>query len=416
VSVLTRDLRTIYSGGGSAGLTSSELLEIRVARFKVAGLFAGIGGLELGLAQSGHETQLLCEIDETAGSVLRKRFPSVPLVRDIRKLKDLPAGTDLLAGGFPCQDLSQAGETRGITGSRSGLVDEVFRLLRKHDVPHVLLENVSFMLQLNKGQAMRHIADRFEELGYSWAYRVIDSRSFGVPQRRERVYLIASKQTAPQELLFQDDAGVTEDAEFRGKACGFYWTEGSRGLGWAINAIPTLKGGSTIGIPSPPAIWMPDGRIVTPHIRDAERLQGFEAGWTESIESEYRSSLRWKLVGNAVTVGAAAWIGKCLSRRPKKLTRPLRELDVEKSWPRAAFGSRAGGRFGVDVSTWPCAPRRTELSEFLLHESKLLSLKAVSGFLSRLTASSLRSPEEFRAALAAHRDRMRPALALGKSA
>ncbi len=93
-----------------------------------AGLFAGIGGLELGFHRAGHETALLCEIDPHANAVLRGRFPGSDLHEDVRKLKALPE-IDLLAAGFPCQDLSQAGKTAGIKGKNSGLVGEVFRLL-----------------------------------------------------------------------------------------------------------------------------------------------------------------------------------------------------------------------------------------------------------------------------------------------
>lgn len=385
-------------------------------KLKVAGLFAGIGGLELGLARAGHRTELLCEIDPAACAVLDARFPETELSRDVRKLRDLPQGIDLIAGGFPCQDLSQAGKTHGITGARSGLVDEIFRLAKRHDVPFLLLENVSFMLQLHQGQAMRHIADRLEEMGYAWAYRVVDSRSFGVPQRRERVYLVASKVAVPQELLFQDDAGAADERDHAGRACGFYWTEGTRGLGWAVNAIPTLKGGSTIGIPSAPAIWMPDGRIVTPDIRDAERMQGFDEDWTKPAEEEHRTTLRWKMVGNAVTVGAAAWVGSCLTRRRAKLTRRTSEFDQSKGWPRAAYGSKEG-RCAVEVSAWPLCPEAIDLATFLRHEPKPLSFKAVNGFVERLMASSLRYPPEFLKALLAHRDRMRPvAAAYGRSA
>ena len=96
---------------------------------KVAGLFAGIGGFERGLAASGHETSLLCEIWEPARAVLAARMPDVPCKSDIRTLKALPRDVELLVGGFPCQDLSQAGLTAGIGGTRSGLIGEVFRLL-----------------------------------------------------------------------------------------------------------------------------------------------------------------------------------------------------------------------------------------------------------------------------------------------
>jgi len=159
---------------------------------KTVGLFAGIGGIEVGLSQTGHQTELLCEFDPAAMAVLRARLPEAPLHDDIRTLRELPKDTELVCAGFPCQDLSQAGKTAGISGSRSGLVGELFRLLRKQQVPWVLIENVPFMLQLAKGQAMEVIVAALEDLGYRWAYRVMDSRSFGVPQRRQRVFLLAS--------------------------------------------------------------------------------------------------------------------------------------------------------------------------------------------------------------------------------
>src|ERR1700730_13131047 len=238
---------------------------------KTVGLFAGIGGIELGLMKAGHECELLCEIDAAARAVLEKPFPGLRIERDVLKLRTLPAGVELLAAGFPCQDLSQAGMTGGIDGEKSSLVNEVFRLARTHDVPNLLLENVTFMLALNRGAAIRHIVDRLEKLEYDWAYRVIDSRAFGLPQRRQRVFIFASKDVRHWEFLFHEDEGAPLETDFRGKACGFFWTEGTRGLGWAVDAIPTLKGGSTIGIPSPPAILLDTGKIVTPSIRDAGR-------------------------------------------------------------------------------------------------------------------------------------------------
>src|SRR5207253_7474617 len=96
--------------------------------YTVAGLFAGIGGIELGLHRAGHETALLCEIDPAASAVLKMRFPGVRLEPDITKLSTLPE-VDVIAAGFPCQDLSQAGRTAGISGSRSGLVGKVFELI-----------------------------------------------------------------------------------------------------------------------------------------------------------------------------------------------------------------------------------------------------------------------------------------------
>jgi len=377
-----------------------------LANLKVSALFAGIGGVELGLSRSGHETLLLCEWDPAAQSVLRHQFESIPLVGDVRELKKLPKETELLTAGFPCQDLSQAGKTVGITGGRSGLVDEVFRLLGESRTPHVLLENVPFMLQLDKGAAMRHITDRLESLGYSWAYRVVDSRAFGLPQRRQRVFLLASLEMKPEEILFQDDSGEGEPSDHRGRACGFYWTEGVRGLGWAIDAVPTLKGGSTIGIPSPPAIWFPDGMIATPDIRDAERLQGFPEDWTLPAATEGNRNARWKLVGNAVTVNAAEWIGSCLSRTPQPLKSFPLPFDAFRSWPKAAFGSPENGKFEVSVSMFPTRTKRPSLEQFLRFQPKPLSLRAVSGFTGRLTAGGLKFPQEFLDDLLKHKEKM----------
>jgi DNA (cytosine-5)-methyltransferase 1 len=114
---------------------------------RVAGLFAGIGGLELGLHEAGHETMLFAESWAPAAAVLEARFPDIPNAGDVTRVRSLPT-IDLLTAGFPCQDLSQAGRTAGIDGQKSGLVDEVFRLMDSSRPGWVLLENVSFMLRL----------------------------------------------------------------------------------------------------------------------------------------------------------------------------------------------------------------------------------------------------------------------------
>lgn len=374
---------------------------------RVTGLFAGIGGVERGLGRSGHETSLLCENDPAAMAVLRDHFPHVSLHGDVRTLRALPADTSLVVAGFPCQDLSQAGATRGIAGARSGLVGEVFRLIEAHHTPWVLLENVPFMLQLARGEAMNVITERLEELGYRWAYRIVDSRAFGLPQRRRRVYLLASLQGDPRQVLFADEANEQAEAVLNGHpvACGFYWTEGLRGLGWAVDAIPTLKGGSTIGIPSPPAIWLPDGRLVTPDIRDGERFQGFPAGWTKAAETVAKKGARWKLVGNAVSVPAAQWIGRRMRRPGNVLPFEVQPMQGHRNWPIAAW-NMGEGRFAVGASEWPVRKNRPDLERFLRHRSVLLSARATGGFLSRTRVAKLRFPDGFISAVERHLDAM----------
>jgi DNA (cytosine-5)-methyltransferase 1 len=375
---------------------------------KTCGLFAGIGGIELGLEASGHTTVSLCEIEPSAQSVLVHRFPGLIVQPDIRELKSLPA-TDLVAAGFPCQDLSQAGKKIGIAGARSGLVSEVFRLVGGKKQPRWLLfENVSYMLRLDRGEAMTYLTMELESLGYRWAYRTVDARSFGIPQRRQRVFILASRTDDPREILFADDAEVNvfpdkvgdvdEDSSY-----GFYWTEGLRGLGWTRNAVPTVKGGSRLGIPSPPAIWEPStGRIGTPDIRDAERLQGFPARYTEpAIGATRRDGPRWNLVGNAVCVPMSKWIGSRLVSPGPIVTEEHRLPDGAK-WPRAAWGE-AGARWEVSASLCPRTPKYN-LTQFLKYPMKPLSPRATAGFLSRTNRSKLRFPEGLIDALEHHLD------------
>lgn len=375
----------------------------------VVGLFAGIGGFELGLRQAGFHTSLLCDVLPASRAVLEARFPGVAYHDDITTLRSLPPSTELLCAGFPCQDLSQAGRTAGLEGERSGLIGEVFRLLKRKRVPTVVVENVPFMLQLNGGSAMRAIIEEFERLGYRWAYRVVDSFGFGLPQRRERVILVASRTLDPAGVLFADDRPLERPRTSIGHvAHGFYWTEGLGGLGWAVDAVPTLKNGSTIGIPSPPAILMPDGRVIKPGIRDVERMQGFDGDWTQPAESVGRASTRWSLVGSAVSVPVARWLGERL-RDPGPVVATATDLPfpAQGKAPRAArFDGRH--RFSVDIGRDPIGLRPRGLVEFLedTHGQQLLSLKATLGFLGRTQRAKLRFEPGFLEAVRRHAEVM----------
>jgi DNA (cytosine-5)-methyltransferase 1 len=373
---------------------------------KVAGLFSGIGGLERGLAAAGHETTLLCEIWEPARAVLAAKMPGVPCERDVCDLRALPHEVELLAGGFPCQDLSQAGLTAGIGGARSGLVGEIFRLLDRRRIPWVLLENVSFMLQLDKGLAMRMLVEAFEERGYRWAYRVVNSVSF-LPQRRERVLFVATTTAVdPASVILADEAEPQlASTDLDARAHGFYWTEGVRGLGWAPDAIPTLKNGSTVGIASPPAILLPSGHVITPEIRDAERFQGFPQNWTKAAERVGRASLRWSLVGSAVSVPVAKWIGGRLAK--PGVYDVGRDCDLPGNrWPKAARfdGHR---RYAVLINAFPQWHVRPALTAFLHHDGKPLSVRATQGFLSRTERAALRFADGFQDRLRGHLRRMK---------
>ncbi len=129
--------------------------------------------------------------------------PAAPLPGD----RGLPATSstspptgeyEVLVAGFPCTDVSHAGSKAGIFGERSGLVRHVFRIAEETRPDWVVLENVPNLLVLHRGAGIRHVTHELERLGYRWAYRTVDSRAFGVPQRRPRVIIVASRTNDPR--------------------------------------------------------------------------------------------------------------------------------------------------------------------------------------------------------------------------
>jgi DNA (cytosine-5)-methyltransferase 1 len=369
---------------------------------KVMGLFSGIGGFELAFSRSGAECVGLCEIDPIAQAVLADRFPNVPLYANVQTLDSLNEA-DVLTAGFPCQDLSQAGGKVGIEGTRSSLIEYVFRLIESaaKKPEWVVLENVSYMLKLKNGAAMEHIVSRAEQLGYSWAYRVLDARNFGLPQRRERVIILLSRTNDPSQVLFptgrvEPNVDDTVGKVVPGSLYGFYWTEGKRGLGWVKDAVPTIKGGSALGIPSPPAIWIPSSdHFGTPSIVDAELMFGFPENWTDAADrASKRSGARWKLVGNTICVPMVDWLCTQL-KSPRGMNASAIPITNYERLPLAAFG-RKGQRFSVDVSKWAHDAPAPDLGAFLTQDLKPLSIRAATGFYKRaLESTTIRFADGF---------------------
>lgn len=184
-------------------------------RLRVGSLFSGIGGLDLGLHRAGHEHVFLCESDPWRRDVLKARFPGVPVYEDVRAVganargghgrgdagirssrdraeAEVSERVDLLCGGFPCQDISVAGRRRGLAGERSSLFFEFARVADALRPRWVLVENVPGLLSSNGGRDFGIVLGALAELGYGLAWRVLDSRYFGVPQRRRRVFIVGA--------------------------------------------------------------------------------------------------------------------------------------------------------------------------------------------------------------------------------
>jgi len=151
-------------------------------------LFSGIGGLDLGLERAGLQCVGQVEIDDYATRVLEKHWPTVPRWRDVRSVghHNLPY-TDAIVGGFPCQDISNAGRRVGIDGDRSGLWSEYYRIICELRPRYVLVENVSALFVRGMGRVLGDLAS----VGYDTEWECIPAAALGAPHIRDRVFIVA---------------------------------------------------------------------------------------------------------------------------------------------------------------------------------------------------------------------------------
>lgn len=149
-------------------------------------LFSGIGGMDLGFDRAGLKCKWQVEIDPYARRVLEKHWPEVPKHDDIRTFKDIPY-VDIVAGGFPCQDISYAGKGAGLAGERSGLFYEAMRVVREVGPGIVVLENVAALLTRGLDAVLGTLAS----LGYDAEWNCIPAAYVGAPHIRDRVFVVA---------------------------------------------------------------------------------------------------------------------------------------------------------------------------------------------------------------------------------
>ena len=155
---------------------------------KFGSLFSGVGGMDLGLERAGMECRWQVENDAYATRVLEKHWPDVPKYGDIREVDfERVERVDLVAGGFPCQDLSYAGKGLGLSGARSGLWSEFKRCIRVVRPRFVLVENVPGLLSRGMGAVLGDLAS----LGYDAEWESLPAAAFGAPHLRWRIFIVA---------------------------------------------------------------------------------------------------------------------------------------------------------------------------------------------------------------------------------
>jgi DNA (cytosine-5)-methyltransferase 1 len=298
---------------------------------KYFSMFTGIGGFELGLGKN-NECVGYSEIDKYANAVMQYHFPKVKNYGNARTIRtdELP-DFDMLVGGFPCQAFSVAGRRGGFNDTRGTLFFEVARVLKDKRPTTFILENVKGLLSHEKGQTFKVILQTLEELGYAVEWMVLNSKLLGVPQNRERVFIIGHLGEKPRPKILSVGQNDTVCDKEESKVCrtltARYWKGGNgthiadfrydEGLRIRKDGnCPTLTAKSGGGLSCQRLIVKPVSiRRLTP--LECERLQGFPDNWTkygviDGKTVEISDTQRYKMCGNAVTVNVIQYIANLM--------------------------------------------------------------------------------------------------------
>ena len=178
-------------------------------KIKFIDLFAGIGGFHLALNKVNGECLFASEWDKECQKIYEKNFNLKPF-GDITKIdeKEIPKH-DVLCAGFPCQAFSISGKRQGFKDTRGTLFFDVARIIKHHQPKLILLENVKNFLTHDNGNTISVVKKTLEELNYNVFYKVLNSSNFGIPQKRERIYIVGfNKKLKINEFKFPSNQNI----------------------------------------------------------------------------------------------------------------------------------------------------------------------------------------------------------------
>lgn len=284
---------------------------------KFLDLFAGIGGFRLGLESAGHECVGFCEIDKFARASYKAIHNTEGEVElhDITEVTDeewrkIRGTVDIICGGFPCQAFSIAGKREGfLDETRGTLFFEIARAAKEIKPSLLFLENVKGLLSNDKGRTFRTILSTLDKLGYDAEWQILNSKDYGVPQNRERVFIIGhlrGKCTRPVFPIFGKN-GTTNQANIKqigniNNSTSFGGNP-QTGLVYDIEGLsPTLN--TIQGGGNEPKVVTLDRHVkirkLTP--KECWRLQGFPDWAFDKAQEVNSNSQLYKQAGNSVTV------------------------------------------------------------------------------------------------------------------
>lgn len=289
---------------------------------------SGIEAASVAWEPLGWEPAWFSEIDPFPSAVLAHRFPHVPNLGDmttIHEREEFKHGSiDLLVGGTPCQSFSVAGLRRGLEDPRGNLALVFLGLVARARPRWVVWENVPGVLSSNGGRDFGSFLGAMAQLGYGWAYRVLDAQFFGVPQRRRRVFVVGclGDERRAGAVLFERE-GMRGDPSSSGQAGLQVAACLTTGTGKrydpetetliAFHATQTPISGQVspcLGSNSLIGTIAPFVRRLTP--RECERLQGFPDDWT-LVPHRGKPTVdgpRYRACGNSMAVPVMRWIGE----------------------------------------------------------------------------------------------------------
>lgn len=293
-------------------------------QYRISSFFAGIGGFDVAFEKQGFSTALLCEINPFCNKILTRHWPNVQKAGDINCIteEEIP-DTEVWCGGFPCQDISVArgaSERLGLKGERSGLFYRFAALIEAKMPEVVIIENVAGLFTSNKGRDFGVIIQTLSSLGYAVAWRLLNSRYFGVPQSRTRVYLCCWRNNPAKALsvMFDRQGAIKPENERID-----FITEESKPNEYpkvprVAYCLAASSGRHTGTDWSRTYVVYEDGvRRLSPV--ESERLQGLPDNWTspsnDSIFDENINTLRYTTIGNAVSVPVVEWIAKKVKKQ-----------------------------------------------------------------------------------------------------
>lgn len=306
----------------------------RVNALRVNSFFAGIGGFDIGFENAGFKTAFLCEINSFCNSVLKTHWPKVPMFGDIGKLEvsQIP-DVDVWCGGFPCQDISVARGAlgrKGLGGTRSGLFYQYANLIEAKRPKVVVIENVEGLFNSNKGRDFGVILQRMTRLGYAVSWRLFNSKYFGVPQSRARVYICCWKGSVDHAMRVMFESRRTpkptnERTDFITESNPANTFPKVPKVAYCLAATSGRHTGTDW---SRTYVSCADGvRRMTP--KEYERLQGFPDLWTIpdgcDADNDDVDTLRYTALGNAVSVPVVEWVAR---RVKKELATDERSFDL----------------------------------------------------------------------------------------